>query len=288
MARRRKVEGGAGESKKMGLKILRLKEREIVFEVNNITYSVANALRRTLIGDVPKLSIHTVKIHHGQIRDREGNVYDSSMPLFDEVVAHRLGLVPLVTDLSMNLRSECSCGGKGCPLCTVTYSINKIGPATVYSSDIMPTGNPEAVPADPDIPIVKLGKGQAILISAEAILGRGKEHTKWQPTSGVAYKYHREYVIKNEYLSEVEPLLKKYPDLVLSEGEGKTTLTDDFHPGVLSFLEDRDGVTVTEDPKRFIFKFETDGSLSAKDVLEYALKRLPQRLNFLIESLVKF
>ena len=60
--------------------------------------------------------------------------------------------------MSLNFRDECSCGGKGCDLCTVTYSINKLGPGMVYSSDIMPVNNPDLTVSDPLIPIIELKK----------------------------------------------------------------------------------------------------------------------------------
>ncbi len=272
----------------MSLKILHLEDRKIIFEIDGITPSIANSLRRTIVGDIPKLAIHDVKIHHGQIRDKEGNVYDSSMPLFDEVVSHRLGLIPLVTDLKMNFRDECSCGGKGCPLCTVTYSINKLGPCTVYSGDIVPVGNPDAVPSDPDIPIVKLGKSQAMLVSADAILGRGTQHSKWQVSSGVAYKYHREYIVDKAEFPSWANLKEKYPDSVVAEDEKKITFTDDMQLRGLGPIAEVSGTEIVEDDTRLIFQFETDGSLTAREALDYALKRLPQRLNILLDSIVSY
>lgn len=272
----------------MSLKILHLEDRRIIFEADGITPAVANALRRTIIGDVPKLAITEVKIHHGQIRDKDGNVYDSSMPLFDEVVSHRLGLIPLVTDLKMNLREECSCEGKGCPLCTVTYSINKLGPCTVFSADLVPVGNPDAAPSDPDIPIVKLGERQAMLVSAEAILGRGTEHAKFQATSGVSYKYHREYRLDKSVFTNWKEIKERYPNAVLSENKTSIIFTDDMQLRGLNSIAEITGTEVVEDNTRFVFSFETDGSLTAKEVLEYALKRLPQRLNVLLDSIVSY
>lgn len=284
MAQRRREER-EGEGCRLSLKLKILEDRNAVFEIDGITPSVANAIRRTIVADVPKLAIHNVKIHHGQIRDKDGNVYDSSMPLFDEIVAHRLGLVPLKTDLKMNFREECSCGGKGCPLCTVTYSINKLGPCTVMSGDLLPLGNPNAVPADNDIPIVKLGKGQAMLVSAEAIMGRGSQHAKWQATSGVSYKYHREYILDKKIFSGWKEVSEAYPESVVENSQKRLVLTDDYQLRGLSSLVEMPGVEVIEDSSRFIFRFETDGSLTAREVLEYSLKRLPQRLNLLLESI---
>ena len=83
----------------MALKLIEIKPNSALFEITGISSSQANALRRTLINDIPKLAIDKIMFHHGQIRDMDGNVYDSSLPLFDEVVAHRIGLLPLKTDL---------------------------------------------------------------------------------------------------------------------------------------------------------------------------------------------
>jgi DNA-directed RNA polymerase subunit D len=282
---RRKVERGEGEYNLMSLKILKAEDRFIKFSIDGITPTIANALRRTLLDDIPKLAIDKVIFHHGQIRDREGNVYDSSLPLFDEIVAHRLSLVPLVSDPKMNFREECACEGKGCPLCTMSYSINKIGPAVVTSGDLQPMGNPDLTPADPDIPIVKLGPKQAILVTGEAIMGRGKTHTKWQATSGVFYKYHREFVVTKSELENWTSVKEKCPLSVISEDSKTIRFTDDDGCKAVRQLLDYPSVKVIEDDTQFIFQFETDGSYKAIDVLEYALKRLPQRLNTLLESL---
>lgn len=283
---RKRVERGEGESNHMSLKILELQDYFVRFSIDGIDAGIANSIRRTLINDIPKLAIDKVTFHHGQIRDGEGNVYDSSLPLFDEIVAHRLGLVPLVTDPKMNFRDECSCGGKGCPLCTMSYSINKIGPALVTSGDLQPIGNPELVPADLNIPIVKLGPKQAILVTAEAVMGRGKDHTKWQATSGVSYKYHREFVVNKSEVEGWEFYKEKCPGSIISEDQKQIRFSDDTLCPWLSQLIDKTNVKMVEDDTKFIFQFETDGSYKAIDVLQYAMKRLPQRLNILLDSLV--
>jgi len=270
----------------MSLKILELQDRYIKFSIDGIDSGIANSIRRTLINDIPKLAIDKVTFHHGQIRDGEGNVYDSSLPLFDEIVAHRLGLVPLITDPKMNFRDQCSCGGSGCPLCTMSYSINRIGPGLVTSGDLQPIGNPELVPADKEIPIVKLGPKQAILVTAEAVMGRGKDHTKWQATSGVSYKYHREFVVRKDATEDWEYFKRKCPSNVVSEDSSQIRFTDDIHCPWIEQLLDRPEVEVIEDDTKFIFQFETDGSYKAIDVLQYAVKRMPQRLNILLDSLV--
>src|SRR5207244_12464781 len=62
--------------------------------------SYANALRRVLVSDVPKMAIGDVEFHLGPIRADDGKEYESVGPLFDEMSAHRLGLVPVPTELA--------------------------------------------------------------------------------------------------------------------------------------------------------------------------------------------
>ncbi len=262
----------------MEIRILEEQDRYIRFEIKGIEPAIANALRRTLINDIPKLAIHKVIFHHGQIRDTEGKVYDSSTPLFDEIIAHRLGLIPLPTDLNMKFRDECEHPpDEGCPLCTVTYSLNKHGPATVYSGDLIPVGDDKFKPVDPLIPIVKLKENQGLLLEAEAIMGTAKEHAKWQVTSGVSYKYHREIVVKKEESEHWEEVKKECPGNVLREDDEVIVFTDDVECKALAKILSFEEPEIEEDDSWFIFQFETDGSLKAIDTLEYAIKRLRQR-----------
>ncbi|MEM4380503.1 MAG: DNA-directed RNA polymerase subunit D, partial [Thermoplasmatales archaeon] len=159
-----------------GIRIIEEGENWIRFEVSGITPAYANALRRVLINDIPKLAISRVHFHHGEIRQEGDKVFSSLTSLFDEMIASRLGMIPLPTDLKMNERDTCSCGGKGCPLCTVNYSLFMTGPAIVKSGDLIPIGDPSFAPVDKDIPIVELNERQAIMIDAEAFLGRARDH----------------------------------------------------------------------------------------------------------------
>jgi DNA-directed RNA polymerase subunit D len=133
---------------------------------------MANALRRTVISDIPVMAIEEVTFQ------------DNSSILNDEVLAHRLGLLPLKTDLkTYNTKSECTCKGKGCGKCTAILTLDIQGPKTVYAEDLKPT-DPEITPVHPKTPIVKLTENQKIKLEAKAILGRGSDHTKWQ--AGIA------------------------------------------------------------------------------------------------------
>src|SRR5207247_10479697 len=78
--------------------------------------SFANAIRRVLIADVPKMAIEDVEFHLGPIRAEDGKEYESVSPLFDEMISHRLGLIPIPTDLGLyNRREDCPTGhGQRC------------------------------------------------------------------------------------------------------------------------------------------------------------------------------
>ncbi|MGP6294451.1 DNA-directed RNA polymerase subunit D [Caldiplasma sukawensis] len=278
------------------IEIIETREKFLRFKIKNITEGVANAIRRTLINDIPKLAIDKVIFRHGQIRDASGNTYDSSLPLFDEIVAHRIGLIPIKSDLGMNFREECQCGGKGCSLCTVSYNLNKTGPCEVVSGDLIVfAGNPELVPADKNIPIVKLGPNQALLISAEAYLGRGMEHAKFQATSGVSYKYHRTYTINKEIHGHVDEILNHGGKSIISSDDKNITVTDDYGNRELKKIiniinkesvdKNVEPPLMKEEKNTFVFKFETDGSLDPLDILKYALKRIPERFNELVETM---
>lgn len=127
-----------------------------------------SALRRSIMADVETLAIEDV------------DIYENTTVLYDEVLAHRLGLVPLETEPGEFLPpGECQCEGEGCANCQAQLSLQAEAPeegsTTVYSGDI--AGDVEA--ADPDIPIVRLREGQRLLLNAIAQLGQGTDHIKW-------------------------------------------------------------------------------------------------------------
>ncbi|MEM3586902.1 MAG: DNA-directed RNA polymerase subunit D, partial [Candidatus Jordarchaeaceae archaeon] len=148
--------------------------------LENVDVAFANALRRIIIAEVPSMSIDEVII------------IENTSPLFDEILAHRLGLIPLKTDLqNYVLPEECSCQRAGCSHCQLTFTLEKEANedgVTVYSGDLK-SQNPSVVPVSDKIPIVRLARGQRIVLEAFASLGRGKDHAKYQPVSKCSYKY---------------------------------------------------------------------------------------------------
>jgi len=159
--------------------------------------TIINGIRRTILDDVPTFAIEDVEF------------VSNESPLYDETVAHRLGLIPLKTDLvSYNKKDTCTCGGVGCALCEVRLSLSSDVEGYV-NSDTLQSDDPQIVPVDLKIPITKLFPNQKIELTAKAILGTGIEHAKWAP----AHTYLREG--KNE--GEMELIIESFGQLKAKE-----------------------------------------------------------------------
>ena len=269
----------------MDIEIIEMAERKAKFILKNSSPAMANALRRTLLSDIPKMAIDKVEFHLGPIMydDKE---YESVTPLFDEIIAHRLGMVPVPTDLNLFCpQSECVCGGEGCPNCTIMYSLNKIGPCTVLSGDLEPLGNPDLRVKDEFIPIVELTDGQAVLIYATAVMGTAKKHVKWQVANGVGYKYLPQIATEEgmEADEEVLECAALCPKKVFEVEDGKLVIKNPLECSLCractDHLGEKGGITVTGDDQNFFFKFETDGSLTAQQALDKAVEILAEEAN---------
>jgi DNA-directed RNA polymerase subunit D len=166
-----------------GLNSIKILERDnnyIVIEFNDIPRQYVNALRRLSISQVPTFAIDDVVI------------LENSSVMHDEAVAHRLGLIPLRTDLERFVMPDvCDCKSTlGCSKCRVllvldTESQDKT--KVITSADLV--SEDEVVkPVNNEIPIVSLAPGQKLKFEAYARLGTGKNHAKWQPTSVAVVK----------------------------------------------------------------------------------------------------
>ncbi|MEK6810829.1 MAG: DNA-directed RNA polymerase subunit D, partial [Candidatus Thermoplasmatota archaeon] len=85
----------------MKVKVLESTSTSMAIRFDTVSPALMNALRRTLLADIPKMAIEDVEFHLGPIRTEDGKEYESVAPLFDEIISQRLGLVPLPTDLGL-------------------------------------------------------------------------------------------------------------------------------------------------------------------------------------------
>ncbi len=229
------------------------------FTVEGVRPYFVNALRRVLISEVPKLAIDGITI------------YDNTTALFDEIIAHRIGLVPIPTYLEQfKFRNECVCNGDGCPNCTVRYTLSKEGPGTVYSGDLTPE-SPSFVVADPEIPIVELEKGQRLILEAEAVLGTGKQHAKWQPVVACGYGYYPSILIDGKEADD-KTLQKTFPKECFLDKRKSAVENAEKYISTNNVTETQDDrpVSIKRHDDKFAFRFETDGSMKASDVVKHA------------------
>ena len=144
-------------------------------KLKDVPLQYANALRRVCLNGVPVFAIDTV------------DILENSSVMPDEGLAHRLGLIPLKTDLTrFNEPSECECKSEtGCSNCKVMLVLDS-GDSdvtrTVLSNEL--TSEDDSIkPISDNIPIVELAPGQRVKVECYARLGRGSEHSKWNSSN---------------------------------------------------------------------------------------------------------
>lgn len=162
------------------IKILERNDNRVVIEFNNIPRQYVNALRRLSISEVPTFAIDDVVM------------LENSSVMHDEAVAHRLGLMPLRTDLQrFVLPNLCECKSTlGCSRCRVLLVLDSEAndKTKVVTSGELISEDDTVKPISKEIPIIVLAPGQKLKFEAYARLGIGKDHAKWQPTSAAVVK----------------------------------------------------------------------------------------------------
>lgn len=163
------------------LKVIEKQDDKITIKFNNVPRQYVNAIRRLSISEVPTFAIDDVVI------------LENSSVMHDEAVAHRLGLIPLRTDLKkFNLPNECGCNSAlGCANCRVLLQLDaeaKDKTKTITTSELI-SEDDFVKPVNQDIPIITLAPGQKIKFEAYARLGLGKDHAKWQAATIAVVKY---------------------------------------------------------------------------------------------------
>ncbi|MBI4894113.1 MAG: DNA-directed RNA polymerase subunit D, partial [Candidatus Aenigmarchaeota archaeon] len=102
----------------MKVEVLSQKGPEMKFSIDGVKPSFASALRRIMISEIPTMAIEFVDFKRN----------DSALP--DEVVANRMGMIPLTFDeKTYIMKKDCKCEGKGCSNCQVSLVLKKKGPA---------------------------------------------------------------------------------------------------------------------------------------------------------------
>lgn len=273
------------------------------FEVEGISCSIANALRRVMIAEVPTMAIEHVFI-----------VNNTSI-IQDEVLAHRLGMIPLRVDPrqfeftkkgdpktdrnTVVLKMDVGCQGDGK---VFSDSLVWLSTGSEMPEETSLTGfegdqsswivEPVRVVHD-DILVAKLRSKQCIKLECHCVKGVGEEHAKWSPVATAWYKLYPEVVLLRE-ASELEAaaLCGELPGLVYEE-DGVLRVDDAIeHPKLLEKVrrmsgedEYKDLIQLRKRKDKFVFTIESTGAYKPHEIWKEAVDRLQSKCDKVLEGL---
>ena len=285
-----KVEEEEGEFK-MKVNVLKMEDYYAQVEFKDVNYSFVNSIRRSLVSMVPCLALHEIDFHMGSLGsyvDEESGderEYESISAMFNEIVAHRIGMLPVPTD-EKTIEAFGDSIDDDTKQPDIMYSLHKQGPCTVYSGDLEPvSGDTSLVIPETNVPLVKLAEGQAILVYAKAKIGNAQKHTKWQ--CAVAPRFYQAPTI-NVSSGKGSKAIFDIIDKKNFKKKGKSHVIDnpvEAHEALRKLeqlwndKEAKGAMEVSTKKDHFIFEFETNGAMKAKLALEQALKALDGHCN---------
>ncbi|KAG7088813.1 hypothetical protein E1B28_012773 [Marasmius oreades] len=287
------------------VRVTKLSNRSIEFDIIGVDASIANAFRRIMLAEVPTVAIERVY------------VFDNTSIIQDEVLAHRIGLVPLNVDPGiMDYRDpndETLATDRNTIVfkvdltCTRNPSVPKGSsedPAVLYtnheflSSHLVwqPAGEQETVFAEvdkpgstnPNIVLAKLRPGQSINMELHAVKGVGKDHAKFNPVATASYRLHPNIVLKGDIPPDRIEALKKCfaPGVVrVNSLTGKPYIDREAMRGdyvtreVLRHPDLADKVELSRIRDHFIFGVETEGAYKPEALLPEAIKVMRSKIS---------
>ena len=240
------------------MKTLTKKNNQIVFAAE-IEESLANAVRR-YVDQIPILAVDEVEISK------------NDSPLYDETVAHRIGMVPLKMDKTISDES----------VEQLTLVAKKEG--IIYSEEL----KGRISPVYGKIPLTILKKGQELEILATAKMGKGSTHSKFSP----GFMFYRNSVnvkIDKDCLKEV---VNTCPQKILIAKDGKIIVTDelkcDMCESCTDFCRTQGKNSIELIPtNELIITVEAFGQIPEEDIFVKAIETLKADLKELAKKMGK-
>lgn len=284
--------------------ISKLDERELNFDLKHVDTSIANAFRRIMISEVPSVAAEYVYF------------FNNTSVLQDEVLAHRIGLVPLKVDpdmlswvdnslpeeekftdentIVMSLNVKCTRNPDAPSDCTDSKILYRN--AHIYASDLKfePQGKQleqfakcPVVPADPDILLAKLRPGQEISLRVHCILGVGADHAKFSPVCTASYRLMPHIQITQPITgTDAKKFVKCFPKGVADineQGEAyvKNARKDTVSREVLRHEEFDGKVKLGRVRDHFIFNVESAGAMNPEEIFFKSVRILKNKAEYL-------
>jgi len=288
--------------------VVRYEETEMEFDLIGIHPFIANTFRRLMLSDVPSMAIE--KVH----------LYNNTSIIQDEVLCHRIGLIPLKADPRMfEFKSSDGDGGEQDTLefelkikCTWNKDENKESSRVddmyknnnAYSKHIkwLPIGNQaetlkaaDVGPMYDDILIAKMRPGHEIDMKLIAMKGIGRDHAKFSPVATAFYRLLPDIKLVREVEGEAAERLQKCfsPGVIALRHtkEGRTVAVvnnsryDSSSRNVFKHEDLKDAVVMSKVQDHFIFSIESVGALPADVIFTEAIKILKNKCLSLLEEL---
>jgi DNA-directed RNA polymerase subunit D len=172
------------------------------------------------------------------------------------------------------------------------YAVDRKGPCTVYARDVTPLGDASLAMLEPEVPIVRLGARQALLAYATAVVGSARDHAKWQVAHAVGVwprvtvRTQKRPGCTPECLERV---VRSAPAGMLEIEDGRLRLADENPERAVDLVGlervcPHGSLQLEIDESRRFLRFETDGSLTARDAFRFAIRDLKRRFEELREA----
>jgi len=251
------------------MKLEKLKEdkknKKLSFLLKGSNEVFANTIRRLVIEEVPTLAVEEVELK------------DNNSALHDEMLALRLGLIPIKTDLkSYRLpKNEDEIVEKSAS-CTVQLKLKSSKKGYVYAGEAE-SADPKCTFVFEKMPVVKLLSKQKVDVIMTAVMGQGKNHTKWTP--GLAH-YKKEPVLKVGKVQDPEALAKMCTDGVFKIKGSNVELVDEkvYNSNLLEAYAAADkGITLAYSDN-MVFYVESWGQLTCKEILTSSAELLVEKV----------
>lgn len=248
------------------IKIISKDKGKIIFETS-MGESLANAIRRSAL-EIPILAVDEIEF------------FKNDSALYDEIIAHRLGLIPLITAKTFIERGKCTCKGKGCAKCSVDLKIKAKGPCSVYSKSL----KGKSKPVYDNMPITILNEDQEMELVARARLGKAIEHSKFSP--GLVYYRNLAKIRVDKECDNCQKCVKACPQKILKIEKGKAYIKDIYKCDLCEVCveackqEGKNAIKINKD-ENLIFFIESWGQIEAKEIFIKSITALNENLKAL-------